>query len=460
MSWINFFFFIICLNTVTGTVAYFLCTPLVRFAEKAGAVRIIYPLYRLVVVFYVVPVGYLCNRFLYYERVRTDTIGDFFFGNEIIRMIVLAVSVVWIIGAVVKAVQYMKKYRSFLWTKRKNLPFLDDGIMDTLRSCYPGVNWKRVTLSTNFLIKSPCVMGTFRHELVLQEADYSENDLKIILMHEAAHIARHDNLWKKIGLAIIIINWFNKPLREFVDEMDEWSDASCDITVCSRFLGNNPVEYFEVLMRTRAKGYSLIPPFVSHMSSQDSLKRRMERMIKWKVNGRRALVSVLLTTVLVAGSSVTALAAGTGMVKTQRDLYKATRDTETDIANTYTDLEEFEIPADEVDEEKWENAVVYGEEGIEPMAVQKYFDWLVPVGEFARSTVFIKKAGTTITVSCYVYSDRYHRVGIRRPNGSMLYVNGKGQVTHIFNCEKYGTYYVFVENMGSTDLHASGYYVR
>lgn len=459
MSWINFFFFVICLNAVTGTVAYFFCRLLTQFAENIGAIRIVYPMYRLVEYFYIVPVGWFCNRFRYFSRVHTDTIGDFFLGNRFIRIVVLLFSIVWIIGAVVRTVKYIRKYADFLRIKWKNIPFFNDGYMDLMKRCYPRTNWKHVTLCTNFLLKSPCVMGTFRYDLVFPEINYTKKDMTIILMHEATHIARHDNFWKKIALCIIIVNWFNPLLKKYITELDEWSDTACDITVCKRFLGSNPNMYFEVLMRTRTKSRSLIPPFVSQMSSSESLKRRMERMIKWKLNGRKALASVLLTAVLVAGSSVTALAAGAGAISTQQAWYEATRNVESTTGDS-EELKVYEIPAEEVDEEKWANAVVYGEEEIEPLTVQKYFNWNIPGNIFARSTAFIKRAGTTIIVSCYVYSSSYHRVGIRRPDGSQLYVLGKGQVTKTFNCEKYGTYYVYVENLGSTDLYAAGYYIR
>lgn len=167
-----------------------------------------------------------------------------------------------------------------------------------------------------------------------------------------------------------------------------------------------------------------------------------------------------MTAVLVAGSSVTALAGSAAVTDAEREWFQDTRD-QAAVDETGADtLEEFEIPAEEVDEEKWEAAVVYREEGIEPLSVQKYFDWTVPVGTFARSTVFIKKAGTEIIISCYVNSSSYHHVGIRRPDGSMRYVNGKGQVTHTFSCDTYGTYYVYVENMGFTNLKVGGYYIR
>lgn len=94
------------------------------------------------------------------------------------------------------------------------------------------------------------------------------------------------------------------------------------------------------------------------------------------------------------------------------------------------------------------------------MSVQKHFTWTVPAQNFARSTAFIKQKGSQIVVSCYLYSDLNHWVGIRRPDGSMLYVVGTHQITKTFNCETTGTYYVFVENRGRVDIKASGYYIR
>lgn len=52
MNWINFFFYVIVLNSLTGTVAYLLCKLLALVAKKYNAIRIIYPLYRLVLLFY------------------------------------------------------------------------------------------------------------------------------------------------------------------------------------------------------------------------------------------------------------------------------------------------------------------------------------------------------------------------------------------------------------------------
>ena len=116
---------------------------------------------------------------------------------------------------------------------------------------------------------------------------------------------------------------------------------------------------------------------------------------------------------LVIGSSVTAFASSTQVVEQQNDMYCETRVQETDISDA-DDLEEYVIPADQVDEEKWDNAIVYDDALLDPLSVQRNFDWKIPGNNFVRSAGFIKKAGSTIVVSCYVYDDRYHHVGIRR----------------------------------------------
>ena len=73
MSWINFFFFVIILNTVTGTVAYLLCKLLTRIAEKAGAIRVIYLMYRLVLILvgYAVASDHIEDPVRFYWEIRS-----------------------------------------------------------------------------------------------------------------------------------------------------------------------------------------------------------------------------------------------------------------------------------------------------------------------------------------------------------------------------------------------------
>lgn len=303
--------------------------------------------------------------------------------------------------------------------------------------------------------------GIFRHVIAFKALNYPMKDIELVLMHEGTHIVRRDNLGKKLALIVVLVNWFNPILRLYLDDLDAWGDISCDIHVCSHFLGGHARKYFDLLLRFSQEGKrsEQLPAFVSQLNSEQSLGKRVEYMIRWQKAGKKTGVSVLLALALVIGSSVTAFASSAQVVEQQNDMYCETRVQET-VSMDNDDLKEYVIPADQVDEEKWDNAIVYDDALLEPLSVQKNFDWKVPGNNFARSGAFIKKAGSTIVVSCYVYDDRYHHVGIRRPDGSMLYVNGMHQVTKTFNCETTGTYYVYVENMRSKQIRAAGYFIR
>lgn len=465
MSWINFFFFVIILNTITGTVAYLLCKLLTRIAEKAGAIRVIYPMYRLVMIFYTIPFGWIyiyikCNRVY-----GSYGIGDSFFGTPIIFWIIQIALIVWLIGMVCVIVRKLKdsyeERKAHELKMKNNMSFRADEYRAMLSRMYPHRNWKRTQFCTNFLTRSPVVVGKFSPVIIIPERKYSEFQIQVILMHEGMHIVRLDNLAKQISSVLIYINWFNPYLKSYTKELDEWADIACDISVCKRFLGGNSKEYYIALMAAKTSGHSVVNPFVSHLNkSNESIKRRMMYMKKWKDSRSKRFVSAILMATLIMGSSVTAFAASSQVAGTQNDVYRETCESEQNASDFESSTEIHMIPADQVDEEKWNEAVVYEEDLLEPLTVQKNFTWTVPADNFARSAGFIKQKGGQIVVSCYLYSELNHRVGIRRPDGSQLYVIGTHQVTATFPCEKTGTYYVYVENMGRVDIKASGYYIR
>ncbi|WP_418472411.1 M56 family metallopeptidase [Eubacterium sp.] len=465
MSWINFFFFVIILNTVTGTVAYLLCKLLTWIAEKAGAIRVIYPMYRLVLIFYTLPFGWIYICIKCNQVYGSYGIGDSFFGTSIIFWIIQIALIVWLIGMVWVIVRKLKdsygERKAHELKMKNNMPFRADEYRAMLSRMYPHRNWKRIQFCTNFLTRSPVVVGKLFPVIIIPERKYSEFQIQVILMHEGMHIVRLDNLAKRISSVLIYINWFNPYLKSYTKELDEWADIACDISVCKRFLGGNSKEYYIALMAAKTSGHSVVNPFVSHLNkSNESIKRRMMYMKKWKDSRSKRFVSAILMATLIMGSSVTAFAASSQVADQQNDVYRETCESEQNASYFESSTEIHMIPADQVDEEKWNEAVVYEEDLLEPLTVQKNFTWTVPADNFARSAGFIKQKGGQIVVSCYLYSELNHRVGIRRPDGSQLYVLGTHQVAATFPCEKTGTYYVYVENMGRVDIKASGYYIR
>lgn len=113
MNWINFFFYVIVLNSLTGTVAYLLCKLLALVAKKYNAIRIIYPLYRLVLLFYIVPLGCLYTKCKSYFWYGASTLGDGFFGNPMIYEIIQCCLLIWFSGMLFVSLHYMKKWKKY-----------------------------------------------------------------------------------------------------------------------------------------------------------------------------------------------------------------------------------------------------------------------------------------------------------------------------------------------------------
>lgn len=350
MNWINFFFYVIVLNSLTGTVAYLLCKLLALVAKKYNAIWIIYPLYRLVLLFYIVPLGCIYIRCKCFVGFGAYAIGDGFFGNQVIYEVMQCCLLIWFSGMFFVSLHYMKKWKKYRWICRKNIPFHGDEYRAVLQKLYPRKNWDKIRFCTNYTIDSPCVMGIFHHVIAFKALNYPMKDIELVLMHEGTHIVRRDNLGKKLALLIVLVNWFNPILRLYLDDLDAWSDISCDIHVCSHFLGGHARKYFDLLLRFSQEGNrsEQLPAFVSQLNSEQSLGKRVEYMIRWQKAGKKTGVSVLLALALVIGSSVTAFASSAQVALQQDDIYRETRVQETDVTET-EDLEEYVIPADQVD---------------------------------------------------------------------------------------------------------------
>lgn len=172
MNWINFFFYVIVLNSLTGTVAYLLCKLLALVAKRYNAIRIIYPLYRLVLLFYIVPLGYLYTKCKNYFWYGANTIGDGFLGNQVIYEVMQCCLLIWFSGMFFISLHYMKKWKKYRWICRKNIPFHGDEYRAVLQKLYPGKNWKKVRFCTNYTIDSPCVMGIFHHMIAFKALNY------------------------------------------------------------------------------------------------------------------------------------------------------------------------------------------------------------------------------------------------------------------------------------------------
>lgn len=105
------------------------------------------------------------------------------------QILITCLSYLWVLGIIV-----MLGYAifSFVRLKRVTRVFVEMG--DNIRACDE--------------VKSPFILGVLR-PIIYLPSSYEGETLDYVLLHEKAHLRRHDNLWKPLGYVILAIYWFN-----------------------------------------------------------------------------------------------------------------------------------------------------------------------------------------------------------------------------------------------------------
>lgn len=80
-------------------------------------------------------------------------------------------------------------------------------------------------------IESPMMTGFFRPSILLPEADFTPEELEVILLHEFVHYQRKD-LWYKLLLIVAnAVHWFNPLVYLMVRQANRDLEYSCDDAV-------------------------------------------------------------------------------------------------------------------------------------------------------------------------------------------------------------------------------------
>ena len=167
-----------------------------------------------------------------------------------------------------------------------------------------------------------------------------------------------------------------------------------------------------------------------------------------------------LTMATVFGiSTITVSAATIGIANAYARLYDATVvETQDSMATQIADDGLVEYTVSTLDagviEEVGEVTATYGARAVTG------FEWEIKKGYSRKTPDFSATAGQKITVTVVSSpSDAEYHMGIIRPDGSRLYVPGKGTTAHEFSVLSDGKYSVYVQNLSDGTISLSGSYI-
>jgi len=157
---------------------------------------------------------------------------------------------VWVVGSI----YYLQKYiRQLIFLNR-----LANSVRETqdmrIISCMndllveSGKNTK-VKIVQSHEISIPMITGFIKPVIYLPYTDFSDGDLRNILMHEWTHFL-HKDAWTKLFISLISsVFWWNPFIRILRNELSQTLELRCDLSITSRMDNENRLIYLESIVK-------------------------------------------------------------------------------------------------------------------------------------------------------------------------------------------------------------------
>ena len=156
-------------------------------------------------------------------------------------------------------------------------------------------------------VDAPFVLGIFRPRIYLPSA-ISEADAAQVLLHERAHLARRDHIWKPLGFLLRTVYWFHPvfwfAFRAFAKDIEYACDALVirDMDLAAR------KSYSEALLAASTRRFSLACPLAF---GEEDVRGRLSAVLSYKKPAFwLSLVGVVLCVCLALGFLTDPVTAG------------------------------------------------------------------------------------------------------------------------------------------------------
>lgn len=127
-------------------------------------------------------------------------------------------------------------------------------------------------------VSTPCSIGLlpWKTVLVLPQKQYSQQQIKLILMHEMIHLSRRDQYVRFSLVFMCAICWFNPFMWKAMKKSPEDLERSCDEQVLAGMSEQEREAYADLILHTAGENRG----FTTCLSSSaESLKYRLQSMI-------------------------------------------------------------------------------------------------------------------------------------------------------------------------------------
>ncbi len=438
------------LSSLTGAIMVILWYGIGLILERIGFANIVFELLKMVVLFFLLPIAYVGLQ-VYIAHLDS---GHLFSPTPTIVRACERFVLLWAIGAVLVLLYIIHDYSKLRRISRNSFECSKDSqelFRELTLELLQGKS--RLQIRQSYQNTTPYVEGLPTPRIVLPVADYTQQELRVILVHEMMHYKQKD-LWLKLAMQVVLVfHYFNPLAWVLLFKIQKWSEFACDLKVAEYAGGIKP--YFEVLISVMMEN-TLKTSLASHLvTNQHELKERAKKLVrisKMKKRTRLCMVMVLCTAFLFSSTTVCA-----ATVECAEAYVSVEERTSVEHSQVRTVADSHRVTMEYGDTP----GIICVEGEVENKGrATEGFSWEVPAGYRVYGPWFGCTAGQELATTLLITPTNVTiRLGIEDERGYRYYVEDMDNIYQIFDIANTRKYRVYVQNDTTTDVSVDGSYI-
>uniref|UniRef100_UPI003AB127E0 M56 family metallopeptidase n=1 Tax=Agathobaculum butyriciproducens TaxID=1628085 RepID=UPI003AB127E0 len=219
------------------------------------------------------------------------------------KSLALILCAVWLLGFCVLLFRFARQYRKAIrsvehyaepWDERTNT-LLKQVQQQTRRTI-------KVQGYIATSVESAFGIGVIRKRIILPNKDYTEAELRYVLLHEYTHFLNHDTVVKLLVTLFCIIFWWNPVVYLLQKDLEQNLEIKCDLSVARTLCSKERAEYLRTilaLMKQSDRKHRI--PFAAaalfRTNADAAIKERFETVMACSANRRNRVASAVFTSV-------------------------------------------------------------------------------------------------------------------------------------------------------------------
>lgn len=224
-------------------------------------------------------------------------------ANEPIGLILCAI---WIIGFCELLFRYIWQYRKAIHSVERYAEPWDERINALLQQVQQQTQRTiKVQGYTAANIESAFGIGVIHKRIILPNKDYTEEELRYVLLHEYTHFLNHDTIVKLLVTVFCTIFWWNPVVYLLQKDLEQNLEIKCDLSVARTLCRKERVAYLRTiltLMKQSDRKHRI--PFAAaalfKSDAEAAIKERFETVMAYSAHQHHLVTNAIFTGVFTA----------------------------------------------------------------------------------------------------------------------------------------------------------------